>query len=80
MTTEALPPKNLPIIPLEEARRLFEEARVFHCGDTQIPEDSKIIRLAERVFGRPKVGVRHITFICTEIFFVLACESQGVLR
>jgi hypothetical protein len=65
------------VITLEVASRLFAEARDFASGRAPyLSEDSEIRKIAVTVFH--KAHVLHLTKVCDEIFYVLACEFMDV--
>lgn len=66
-------------ITLRKAHQLFEEARGFASGRVMyMREDSEIRVIARQIFGQEQVT--HLTLVCNEIFYVLACEFKDVPR
>ena len=66
-------------VTLEIANRLFEEARNYSSGRTPyIAMDSEIREIALAVFG--VAHVQHLSQVCYEIFYLIACDAKGVIR
>lgn len=66
-------------ISSEQAHRLFAEARGFVREDTPyISADSEIRQIAMTVFGQNTIIT--LSIVCSEIFYVLACELKKVDR
>lgn len=66
-------------VTLEVAHRLFEEARDFVSGrEPYISPASEIRAIAKAVFHQD--FSMHLMQVCYEVFYVLACEAEGVER
>ena len=58
---------------VEDARRLFVEARDFESGKVPyIAEDSEIRRRAAETYGHATIST--LLRVCGDIFYVLACQ------
>lgn len=59
------------------AHRLFAEAREFTSGRAKYMSETSEIRIIAR-FHFHQSFVNHLNVVCSEIFYTLACEAQGV--
>lgn len=67
------------LVTLAVAQRLFLEARNYASGrENYIGIGSEIRAIAVEVFG--VAYAVHLTKVCDEIFYVLACEFMDVPR
>lgn len=64
-------------VTLEEASRLFTEARDYYSErTTYVPERSPLRDAAAAVYGRSTRTT--LDRVCTDIFYVLACEFKDL--